>query len=136
MVHITHHESSVNIQLLLMYLLFLFQHNNLKKFVITRHQQKELFKITYRNEANEAIRLVNKYYKIKWRPLRKKIKDILVDLKYRGDFRPKRSTKAMRLLRDAVKRNSIRKLKIVMGTRSLWPSVPYSRFIARKNYLN
>ena len=78
---------------------------------------------------------MNKYYKIQWNPLKKKIKEILVDLKYRGDFRPTRHTEAMKQLKAAVKKNSIADLKTVMGSRKLWRNVPYDRFKRRKNYL-
>lgn len=91
--------------------------------------------ITYYREAKEAKRLVNKYYKIKWGPLKKKIKETLVDLKYRGDFRPTRSTAAMKQLKAAVKKNSLVDLKKVMGRRSLWSNVPYDRFKRRRDYL-
>lgn len=125
-----------NIQYNIKYIDVLFHKDKkLQSFVITRRQQKDLFKITYRNEAKEAKRLVTKYYKINWQPLRKKIKEILVDLKYRGDFRPKRSTQAMKKLKNAVKKNSLADLKNVMGSRALWRNVPYDRFLRRKNYL-
>ena len=107
----------------------------MQSVVITRRQQKRLFQITYRQEAKEAKRLVNKYYKIKWGPLRKKIKDVLVDLKYRGDFRPTRSTETMKKLKAAVKRNSLRDLQKLMGDEDLWPNVPYDRFKRRRDYL-
>ena len=79
---------------------------------------------------------MKRYYKIEWDPLQEKIKEILVDLKYRGDFRPTKSTKAMQDLKQAVKKNSLAKLKKLMGTRTLWRKVPYDRFKRRKDYVN
>ena len=136
MVYIAVNEKVRKTQLFITCVLSLLQDNNLKNTIITRLQQKELFKITYRNEAKEAKRLVNKYYKISWGPLYKKIKEILVDLKYRGDFRPRSKRQAMGLLRAAVKSNSLRYLKRVMGTKRLRRNVPKYRFIARRDYLN
>ena len=111
------------------------QDKNLESYVLSRYHQKGLFMISYYQEAKETKRLVNRYYKIKWGPLKKKIKEILVDLKYRGDFRPTRSTVAMNQLKAAVKKNSIRDLKKVMESRSFWAKVPYDRFKRRRDYL-
>eukprot|EP00794_Sanderia_malayensis_P007036 gene7035-7825_t len=107
----------------------------LNNYVITRKQQKKLFEISYARQERETARLVRKYYKKNYNHLQKKIQEILVDLKFRGDFRPRRRSAAMRGIKSAVLKNSIPELKKVISNRRIWKNVPYDRFARRKNYI-
>ncbi len=114
---------------------FFEQAEKLQGFTITTSQQKNLFKITYSRQEKEAKRLVQKYYKIKWNSLQLKIQEMFVDLKFRGDFRPRRQSAAMKGLKKAAKQNSLAELKKVMSKRANWRNVPYDRFRRRRNYV-
>lgn len=61
---------------------------------ITPAQQKKLFEMVYSELEQDVIRIcskedvVKKYGKTDWAALDKKIKDVVVDLRYRGDYTP------------------------------------------------
>ncbi|XP_065058978.1 uncharacterized protein LOC135686636 [Rhopilema esculentum] len=107
----------------------------LQSFTITRRQQKNLFKITFAREKRETKRLVTKYYKRNLDRLNGKIQEILIDLKFRGDFRPTSRSNTMVQLKKAVQRNSLADFTKVMSNRRMWRNVPFNRFISRKNFL-
>ena len=85
----------------------------LDEFELTREQQKKLFEITYAREEAETKRLVKKYFNIEWKKLHPKIQQILVDLKFRGDFRPTSKAKGQKALKAAVEANDLEKFKKV-----------------------
>ena len=114
---------------------FLNQAKKLQSFTITRRQQKNLFKITFAREKRETKRLVRKYYKRNLDKLNSKIQEILIDLKFRGDFRPKSTSSTMVQLRKAVQGNSLADFTKVMSNRRMWRNVPDNRFKSRKNFL-
>ena len=59
---------------------------------ITPRQQKNLFKVTYEEHVSDVRRIcskddvVRKYGRTDWEQLHPAIKDVLVDLRYRGDY--------------------------------------------------
>eukprot|EP00112_Aurelia_sp_Birch-Aquarium-sp1_P004175 Seg1473.4 transcript_id=Seg1473.4/GoldUCD/mRNA.D3Y31 product="hypothetical protein" protein_id=Seg1473.4/GoldUCD/D3Y31 len=108
----------------------------LDEFELTREQQKKLFEITYAREEAETKRLVKKYYNIEWKRLHPKIQQILVDLKFRGDFRPTSKAEGQRALKAAVEANDLEEFKKVMANKKYWKHVPKDRFERRNKFLN
>ena len=82
-------------------------------FELTREQQKKLFEITYAREEAETKRLVKKYFNIEWEKLHPKIQQILVDLKFRGDFLPTSKAEGHKALKAAVEANDLEAFKKV-----------------------
>ena len=82
-------------------------------FELTREQQKKLFEITYAREEAETKRLVKKYFDVEWATLQSKIQQILVDLKFRGDFLPTSTSEGQRALKAAVEANDLEAFKKV-----------------------
>lgn len=66
--------------------------NKLEKFEITQQAQVKLFDISYKEEEAETKRLCTKrdveikYGKCNWDKLDSAIKEVLIDLKFRGDY--------------------------------------------------
>lgn len=111
--------------------------NKLEKFEITASQQVKLFEVTYREEAMEAKRICTKadveakYGKCDWQNLKPEIIDILVDLKYRGDYTPRTRS----LLQKYIAQNDVAGLYSVIADRKNWLTVPGNRFEMRRDYL-
>jgi hypothetical protein len=111
--------------------------NSLESFEVTLAAQKVLFETTYDSEASEAKRLATKddvttkYGTTDWDNLDPAIKDILVDMKFRGDY-------------DGVAREKIQKFVVTndldgfaksLCDRDNWKNVPQDRFKRRKEFL-
>lgn len=111
--------------------------NDLSDFEITKQQQVELFYITYREEAGEARRLCSKadvekeYGDCNWDSLDPVVIDVLVDLKFRGDYTPT----TRRLIQKYVAENDVKGLYGAISNRSYWSTVPQDRFDRRVNYM-
>lgn len=107
---------------------------------ITPLQQKKLFLITYDELAGDVKRLclkadvVHKYGATDWPHLDPTIKDVLVDLRYRGDYKPATRQK----VQGPVARGDLEKFTEVLCNRAYWVDrfgVPRDRFRRRKEYL-
>ncbi len=104
---------------------------------ITHDQQKQLFSITYQAIENDTRRLACKddvtaaYGETNWDTLLTPIKEVLVDLRYRGDYTPA----SRRLIQAHVADNDLEAFYQKLSKRSLWPNVPEDRFNRRVNYL-
>jgi hypothetical protein len=72
-----------------------------------------------------------KYGRATWDSLDGRIQDLLVDLRYRGDYTPKTRALVQRLAAQ----NDVAGLADVMSNRSLWPQVPLDRFRRRAEWL-
>jgi hypothetical protein len=73
---------------------------------ISKVQQQKLFeKVSYPEQRAETARLVKKYYEVDLDTVNPAIRELLVDLKYRGDLRPKQANQAA--LKKAVKANDV-----------------------------
>ena len=87
--------------------------------------------------AEDVKRIVNKddvvaaYGRTDWNTLCPAIKDILVDLRYRGDFTPL----ARGLIQRAVSSNDLENITGLMSNKKLWEGVPQDRFDRRKEFL-
>lgn len=111
--------------------------NDLLDFQITPLAQQSLFAITFAEEAAEAKRVCTLkrvediYGECKWEDLDYRIKEIVVDLKFRGDY----TDETRKLIQTHIAKNDFEKFKDVMSDKSKWPTVPTDRFDRRKKFL-
>jgi len=104
---------------------------------ISPEQQEKLFEITYNSYAANAERISNKkdvkekYGETDWDGLHPAIRDIVVDLLYRGDY----TSRSRQLIQSLIADNDLKGLYAVMADRSNWKSVPKDRFDRRVRYL-
>lgn len=111
---------------------------------ITPEQQKKLFEITY-SELEEDVKRIsnkddtkNKYGEVDFKTLNDKIMDILVDLRFRGDYTPK----SRELIQKHVAENNLSKFRDAMRSK-YWTDqsqnpnpVPKDRFNRRIEFLS
>lgn len=115
---------------------FLKEHK-LGEVEITLAAQKALFEITYRDEAREARRVagtvavVERYGACDWDTLDPAIEQMLVDLKFRGDY----TGRARALIQDAVVNNDLEAFAKPLLDKANWPNVPKDRFDRRARFL-
>ena len=107
---------------------------------ITPQAQYRLFLGTYEELAGDVIRIctkddvIHKYGATDWDGLDPLIRDIVVDLRYRGDYTPATRKRVQPLLVE----NSLSKLKRLMADEQYWRgtcNVPADRFRRRRKYL-
>jgi hypothetical protein len=104
---------------------------------LTEAQADRLFTLAYGEAATDVQRIcskedvVNTYGATNWQALDPRIKELLVDLRYRGDYTPL----SRKLIQRAVVLNDLPSLRRIMQNRNLWPHVPISRFLARQEIL-
>jgi hypothetical protein len=112
--------------------------NKLESYEIGSDVQVRLFEISYAREAAEVQRIsqksdvVTKYGKVDFGKLDPAIRDLLVDLKFRGDY----TSHARTLLQKAAVDNDLKKVQSVMGNKDNWSSVPNDRFNRRKELID
>ena len=101
------------------------------------NNNKKLFDITYKEEAAEAKRIATKsdvekaYGKTDWNKLNDAIKDVVVDLKYRGDYKSKTRKK----IQAAIAANDLKRFTELMSDRDYWVKqigAPEDQFERRK----
>ncbi|VAW49734.1 hypothetical protein MNBD_GAMMA04-1169 [hydrothermal vent metagenome] len=108
---------------------------HLEKFEITQQQQVKLFNISYKEEEAETKRLctkpdvIAKYGQCNWRNLDTAIKQILVDLKFRGDY----TGSTRKFIQKHVVTNDTKAFLQVLSNRNNWVNqrVPTNRFQKR-----
>ena len=112
--------------------------NKLESFEITQQQQVKLFDLTYNEEEAETKRLCTKpdvnakFGTCNWQTIDSAIKQVLVDLKYRGDYTAN--------IRDALQKhvvaNDTKGFLKEISDRSNWTTlkVPNDRFQRRINF--
>lgn len=111
--------------------------NDLVDYQVTVDAQRKLFKISYDFEASEVKRIctkadvVKKYGNTDWDELGIIIKEITIDLKFRGDYTPA----AREYLQETIANNDLDSFKRVITNRSLWANVPRDRFNMRVKYV-
>lgn len=104
---------------------------------ITPEQQNKLFQITYDFMESDCIRICNKsdvvekYGATDWNTLNSKIKDVVIDLRFRGDYTPESRTFIQKFIAD----NNLDGFTKVMLDKSKWQNVPVDRFNRRVQYL-
>lgn len=103
---------------------------------ITPAQQKALFAITYAEIEASTKKLatsdevVKKYGAVDWDKLNPIIRDLVIDLRYRGDY----TAKSREHVQPAVVANDLKALAEVLAKREWWPNVPEDRFKRRAAY--
>ena len=111
--------------------------NKLEKFEITEGTQKSLFELTYAGETAEARRIcekadvTSKYGTCDWDKLHPAIQDIVVDLKYRGDYTSSARAKIQKYISD----NDLEAFAKVISDQTEWNNVPKDRFERRKTFI-
>lgn len=112
--------------------------NDLIDFQVAPDQQKSLFSISYDEEEAEVIRICGKsdvvkaYGETDWECLDSAIKDVTVDLKFRGDY----TGASRRLIQKHISDNDLKAFKGKLSKDSNWPGVPPDRFRRRVDFLN
>jgi len=111
--------------------------NDLLDFQIQPNVQKKLFKISYEYEASQVKRISTKKDVVKlygicdWDKLHSGIKDMAVDLKFRGDY----TANSRKFLQQPIADNDLETFKKEIINKSNWPGVPADRFKRRKDYI-
>ena len=107
-----------------------------KNFELTAQQEQDLFEKTYKNYHDTAKRICNKddvekaYGKTNWDGLNPAIKEVIIDLTYRGDS----DGQTRRKYHKYVAQNNVRGLHNVMKDKNYWcgqRGVPRDRFQKR-----
>ncbi len=110
------------------------EENDLEDFEITLAQQSALFDIEYARQEADTKRLATKadvtraYGATDWDNLNATIKEVLVDLRFRGDYTPS----CRRFLQTCVAANDLAAFTVELADRQRWPDVPKDRFDRRK----
>ncbi len=111
--------------------------NDLLDAEISVVAQKNLFKISYEDEAKEVKRICNstlvkqEYGETDWEALNKNIKDMVVDLKFRGDY----TGTTRKFLQSSIVDNDLEAFKKEIVKKANWTNVPEDRFNRRKLYI-
>jgi len=114
--------------------------NKQKVGTITHDQQKKLFEFVYQDHKKDVVRIsekesvVAKYGATDFENQHPAITDILVDLRYRGDYHPRSRT----YIQKAAVDNDLKTFASLMSN-SKWLTdfgVPKGRFNARKKFIN
>lgn len=112
------------------------EENDLEDFEITPEQQLALFEIEYARQEADTRRLATKadvcraYGDTVWDVLDPVIREVLIDLRYRGDYTPA----TRRFLQEHVARNDRDAFVGEICNRDRWPSVPEDRFVRRRDF--
>lgn len=112
--------------------------NKLQDFEISIEQQKTLFVNTYTEMENDVKRICRKpdcvaaYGAVNWQQLNPLVKDVLIDLRYRGDYTPQSRKLIQRYIAD----NDTDSFQRVLAIRQNWMNVPEDRFNRRNQHLN
>jgi len=111
---------------------------DLLDFQVTADAQKKLFKISYDLESGEVKRISGKrdvvlaYGNTDWDKLNSNIKDIVVDLKFRGDY----TGSARKFIQKSIADNDLTAFKKVLKDKTNWSNVPQDRFDRRVAFLD
>ncbi|HAP61926.1 MAG TPA: hypothetical protein DCR93_21305 [Cytophagales bacterium] len=104
---------------------------------ITRAQQRELFIMTYAGLKADVVRISNKadvlqvYGATNFDTLDRRILDIVVDLRYRGDY----SGATRKRVQPCMVRNDVAGMAEVIRDREFWRNVPEDRFRRRVDFI-
>lgn len=114
--------------------------NSLAHFEISQDQQVKLFLISYLEEEAEAKRLCSKpdvtkkYGNCNWEQLDPRIKAVVIDLKFRGDY----TGKTRKFLQKHIVQNDFSGFRKAIANETNWAEqrVPIDRFQRRISYLD
>ncbi|NCT64171.1 MAG: hypothetical protein GPJ03_14535, partial [Microcystis aeruginosa G13-01] len=104
---------------------------------ITPEQQNKLFKNEWNKLYQDVQRIsdkpdtINKYGQVNWDTLDPAIRDVVVDLRYRGDY----TTANREFLQPLIVDNDVVGLYQVMSLENNWTNVPDERFNQRRDFL-
>lgn len=111
--------------------------SDLMDFEITPVVQQRLFEAVYGELTDDVRRICGKqdvvqaYGATDWNGLDSRIRDVLVDLRFRGDY----TGRSRRLIQGSVARNDLKAFSQALADQSNWPDVPADRFQRRNHYL-
>lgn len=111
--------------------------NDLLDFQITPEQQKALFKTSYNEESSQVKRICEKsdtkelYGSTNWENLNSAIKDIAIDLKFRGDY----TSTSRKIIQKSIAENNLSEFKKALKKKTNWGNVPKDRFDRRVAFL-
>jgi hypothetical protein len=109
----------------------------IKATIITRRQQYDLFIPVYEFMKAEVLRISRKkdveklYGEVKWETLNEKIKDMSIDLIYRGDY----TGETRKVIQRFIAENDLAGFADSICARDNWVSVPADRFNKRAHYI-
>jgi hypothetical protein len=114
--------------------------NSLVHFEISQDQQVKLFLISYLEEEAEAKRLCSKpdvtkkYGDCNWDKLDPRLKAVVIDLKFRGDY----TGRTRKFLQQYIVQNDLSGFRKVIANEANWTEqrVPIDRFQRRISYLD
>jgi len=112
--------------------------HDLENIEISMDEQERLFVASYDEMAADVRRICNKkdcvkiYGSVNWDELDDGIRDVLVDLRFRGDYTPASRKK----LQKFVSANDRQGFTAVLSERANWAHVPQDRFERRVKYLD
>ena len=110
------------------------EENGLEAAEISIEQQTALFNIEYARKEADTRRLATKadvtdaYGATDWELLDATIKEVLIDLRFRGDYTPT----TRRFIQKCVADNDLGAFAREIGDQANWPNVPEDRFQRRK----
>lgn len=108
-----------------------------KSFQISLEVQIKLFDISYREEEAEVKRISAKpdcvaaFGAVDWDKAHSAIRDIFVDLKFRGDYTPA----SRKFVQKFLVNNDLKGLAACMADQGKWASVPSDRFKRRRDFI-
>jgi len=111
--------------------------HQLRDFEISVEVQDRLFSLIYAELTADVKRICAKpdcvaaYGSVDWPNLIQAMKDVLVDLRYRGDYTPA----SRKLIQAYIANNDIHGFSRILCDKSFWPTVPTDRFERRKQHL-
>ncbi|MEQ0236388.1 MULTISPECIES: pesticin C-terminus-like muramidase [Klebsiella] len=116
---------------------------DIRNSTITRKQQYDMFMISYQRLEDDVKRICQKLNTIRvyqpnpqatpeqaWNDIPEKIKEVLIDLRYRGDYTPH----ARSLMQRYAYSGDLNSFGNVLSTRSNWLNVPEERFNQRISF--
>ena len=117
--------------------------SSISDYEITRKQQYDLFVITYNRLEADVKRICQKPDTIRvyhpnpnttpeqaWNDIPEKIREVLVDLRYRGDYTPH----ARSLIQRYAYSGDLSSFGQVLSNRDQWSNVPQDRFLRRVRF--
>ena len=115
----------------------LIEGDDFKGLTITIDQQEILFNLEYMRATSDVMRICSKpdcvvaYGVVVWHELHPAIQDLLVDLRYRGDY----TAHHRRRMQKHIVSNDPEGLLYDICTRANWPDVPRDRFNRRFEFM-
>ncbi|WP_217704467.1 hypothetical protein [Enterobacter hormaechei] len=116
---------------------------DIRNSTITRKQQYDMFMISYQRLEDDVKRICQKPNTIRvyhpnpqvtpeqaWNDIPEKIKEVLIDLRYRGDYTPH----ARSLMQRYAYSGDLNSFGNVLSTRNNWQNVPEERFNQRISF--